>query len=273
MKIALAQIQSTDDIEHNLAIISEYTRQAAQQHTDLIVFPEASLASFASPISQLAQPLDSPWVQEIQTLSNIHNIAIAVGIFTPSDAQRIYNTLIFSRPGQPLTHYHKIHLYDAFHHQESAQVCPGNFPVCVPYKDTYIGLTLCYDIRFPALYTHLAHAGARIIIISASWGDGEDKLRQWKLLAQARAIDTGSWILACDQATAPRSSHTRAPLGVGHSLLCSPWGNIVAELGNEPEILYAEIDTRVALHAQETTGVLSNHAFNIAFPTVPHITQ
>ena len=113
----------------------------------------------------------------------------------------------------------KIHLYDAFGFTESRTVAPGHEPVVITVDGVRVGLTVCYDIRFPALYTELARRGAQLIVVCASWGSGPGKLEQWTLLARARALDSMSYIAAAGQAdpgdtlTGPGSGSGRADRG------------------------------------------------------------
>ena len=102
------------------------------------------------------------------------------------------NTLIAPGPGVD-AHYDKIHLYDAFGFTESRTVAPGHEPVVITVDGVRVGLTLCYDIRFPELYVELARRGAQLITVHASWGTGPGKLEQWTLLARARALDTAQF--------------------------------------------------------------------------------
>ncbi len=161
-------------------------------------------------------------------------------MFAPADDGRVTNTLIAcwarAPPISRTSHYHKIHLYDAFGFTESRTVAPGHEPVVITVDDVRVGLTVCYDIRFPALYTELARRGAQLIAICASWGSGPGKLEQWTLLARARALDSMSYVLAAGQAdpgdtlTGPGSG-SGAPTGVGGSLVASPLGEVVASAG------------------------------------------
>lgn len=258
MKVALAQIQATTDPRHNLQLIQKNSRLAHEQGVELIVFPEATMANFTAHLPAVAEPLEGPWVKEVQQYSNQYDIAIVAGMFTPAAEDHMYNTLILARPHQPLVHYHKIYLYDAFNYKESNSIAPGETATICHTSELTVGLATCYDIRFPDLFITLAAAGAQVIIVSACWGAGPDKLRQWKLLAQARAIDTGTWILACDQAPPTQALRSTVPLGVGHSLICSPWGEIVAELDNSPGLLIYEFDPQTIIPAREKMGVLTN---------------
>jgi predicted amidohydrolase len=124
-----------------------------------------------------------------------------------------------------------------------------------------VGLSTCYDIRFPALYTELADRGAQLIAVCASWGAGPGKISQWELLARARALDSTSYVAAVGQADpgGPADS-SGAPTGVGHSVVASPWGEVVAAAGASPQLLVCDIDLGAVADARQKLAVLSNRA-------------
>ena len=124
-------------------------------------------------------------------------------------------------------HYDKIHLYDAFGFTESRTVAPGHEPVVISVDGVGVGLSLCYDIRFPELYVELARRGAQLITVHASWGTGPGKLDQWTLLARARALDTASFVAAVGQAYPGDEIAAVGPTGVGGSVVASPFGEVV----------------------------------------------
>ncbi|MGH3635608.1 MAG: nitrilase-related carbon-nitrogen hydrolase, partial [Mycobacterium sp.] len=156
--------------------------------------------------------------------------------------------------------YDKIHLYDAFGFTESRTVAPGREPVVIDVDDVGVGLTTCYDIRFPALYTTLARRGAQLITVSASWGSGPGKLEQWTLLARARALDSTSYIAAAGQADPGRELSSGAPAGVGGSLVVSPFGDVVVSAGADPQLLVTDLDLDRVAAARDSLAVLRNQA-------------
>jgi predicted amidohydrolase len=121
-----------------------------------------------------------------------------------------------------------------------------------------VGLTLCYDVRFPELYVELARRGAQLITVHASWGTGAGKLDQWTLLARARAIDTTSFIAAVDQAYPGDEIAALGPTGVGGSVVASPLGEVVASAGDDPALVVTDIDLEAARKARETIAVMNN---------------
>src|SRR6201996_8437566 len=216
MRIAVAQILSGTDPADNLQLVRDYTGRAAESGASIVVFPEATMCRFGVPLAPVAEPVDGPWADGVRRIAADAGVTVIAGMFTPADGDRVFNTLLVAGPDQPSTHYDKIHLYDAFGFTESRTVAPGHEPVVVPVDGVGVGLSVCYDIRFPALYTELARRGAQLIVVCASWGSGPGKLDQWTLLARARALDSMSYVAAAGQADPGSSleSGSGAPTGV-----------------------------------------------------------
>src|ERR1700728_3892038 len=235
MRIAVAQILSGTDPADNLQLVRDYTGRAAESGASLVVFPEATMCRFGVPLAPIAEPVDGPWADGVRGIAAESGITVVAGMFTPAGDGRVRNTLIAAGPGTPSVpdaHYDKIHMYDAFGFAESRTVAPGNEPVVITVDGVGVGLSLCYDIRFPALYTELARRGAELIAVCASWGSGPGKLEQWTLLARARALDSMSYVAAVGQADphdtlAGSGSGAGAPTGVGGSLVASLLGEVV----------------------------------------------
>jgi len=264
MLIALAQIQSGTEPAANLGLVEEYTRRAADAGAGLVLFPEATMCRFGVPLAPIAEPLDGSWASAVREIAERAGIVVVAGMFVPADDGRVTNTLIATGPGVD-THYDKIHLYDAFGFTESDTVAPGHEPVVISVDGdsgpVNVGLTLCYDVRFPELYVELARRGAQLITVHASWGTGPGKLEQWTLLARARAIDTTGFIAAVDQAYPGAELAAVGPTGVGGSLVASAVGEVLASAGSDPQLLITDIDLAAAQKARETIAVMSNRSY------------
>ena len=128
MRIALAQILSGTEPAANLALVEDYTRQAVDAGAPLVLFPEATMCRFGVPLAPIAEPLDGSWASGVRSIADRAGIVVVAGMFTPTADGRVTNTLIAAGPGVD-THYHKIHLYDAFGFVESRTVAPGHEPV------------------------------------------------------------------------------------------------------------------------------------------------
>lgn len=261
MRIACAQILSGTDPADNLKTVGDYTRRAADAGARLVVFPEGTMCRFGVPLASVAEPIDGRWADAVRGIAGAAGVTVFAGMFTPSSDGRVTNTVLATGPGVE-ARYDKIHLYDAFGFTESDSVAPGREPVVVTVDGVRVGVTLCYDIRFPALYTELADRGAELITVSASWGAGPGKLDQWTLLARARALDTSCFIAAAGQGDpgSELATSTKAPTGVGGSLVCSPVGEVLAEAGPDPQLLICDVDITALDAVRETLAVLRNRS-------------
>jgi predicted amidohydrolase len=259
MRIALAQIQSGTDPSANLDLVADYCRRAAEAGAAMVLFPEATMCRFGVSLAPIAEPLDGPWASGVRAIAEQSGIVVVAGMFCPSDDGRVTNTLVATGGGVD-AHYHKIHLYDAFGFTESRTVAPGLDPVVITVDGIGVGLTTCYDIRFPELFVELAQRGAQLLTVHASWGSGPGKLEQWTLLARARALDTTSLVAAVGQAYPGDEVATVGPTGVGGSLVCSPTGDVMAAAGADPQLLLVDVDTGPVEKARDAIAVLSNRA-------------
>lgn len=259
MRIALAQIATGTEPSSNLELVEDYTRRAADDGAQLVLFPEATMCRFGVPLGPVAEELDGPWASAVRAIAARAGVVVVAGMFAPSHDGRVTNTLLATGPGVE-AHYHKIHLYDAFGFAESRTVAPGFEPVTIAVDGVPVGLTTCYDIRFPELYVALAQRGAQLITVHASWGSGPGKLEQWTLLARARALDTTGFVAAVDQAYPGEEIAKSGPTGVGGSLVASPTGEVLTTAGADPQLLLADIDLDAASGARDAIAVLSNRS-------------
>ena len=265
MKVAIAQINTTADKDANLELIGKLLKQAADQDVRLAVFPEATMVPFGADLAANAEELDGPFAQRLRELTAEAGLVAAVGMFRPGTGDRVSNTLFLtgvdSTGNRVEAHYDKIHLFGAFGHSESDDVTPGETLAAVEIDGVTVGLTICYDVRFPALYTALARSGAEVILASASWGAGEGKIEQWELLGRTRALDSTSFVLACDQADPQVTGvdvHPKAPTGVGHSYITGPDGTVIARAGKDTELLVADLDIDSVAQTRKRIPVLEN---------------
>ena len=259
MRIALAQILSSTDPVANLSLVEDYTQQAADAGAALVVFPEAAMCRFGVPLGVIAEPLDGRWASGLRAVADRAGVVVVAGMYTPGDDGRVRNTLVAAGPGVD-AHYHKIHLYDAFGFAESSTVAPGFEPVTIDVNGVRVGLATCYDVRFPELFVELAHRGAELLTVHASWGSGPGKLDQWTLLNRARALDATSFVAAVDQAYPGDEIAAVGPTGVGGSLVASPTGDVVAAAGADPQLVVVDIDLDTVRRTRDTIPVLRNRS-------------
>jgi predicted amidohydrolase len=268
MRIALAQVQAGTDPSANLELVEEFTRQAADAGARLVLFPEATMCRFGVPLQPVAEPLDGPWATGVRELAARFGIVVVAGMFCPSADGRVTNTLIATGPGVD-AHYHKIYLYDAFGFIESRTVAPGSEPVLIDVDGVSVGLTTCYDVRFPELYVELALRGARVITVHASFASGPGKLEQWTLLARSRALDTTSIVAAVDQPHPGAELAAVGPTGVGGSVVVGPTGEVWAAAGADSQLLVADLDLAAVEPARDSIAVLRNRTSDSSQFTSP----
>lgn len=262
MRIALAQLLATTNPDANLGLVADYTTRAAAQGAELVVFPEATMCSFARPRADAAEPFDGPWASAVRSIAVDAGITVVVGMFTTTDSPQVHNTLLVT--GGVEARYDKIHLFDALGYAESRQICAGNHPVTVELAGHTLGLATCYDVRFPSLFTHLAGRSAEAILLPASWADGPEKLHQWRTLVTARAMDATAFVVAVDQAKPPAAPDGRTPTGIGHSLVVGPTGTVLLELGDDPELATIDLDLNSVAAVRERLPVLQHaRAFDL----------
>jgi len=260
MRLAVAQIITGKSTAANLDLIRDYAAQAKAAGAELVVFPEAAMRAFGHSLTDIAEPVDGPWAQSVRDVAQGLDIAIVAGMFTPGKDGKVRNTLLVAGPGLSAT-YDKVHLFDAFGFAESDTVDAGETPVTFELNGTTFGLATCYDVRFPALFTANAKAGAQVNIVCASWGAGEGKAEQWDLLVRARALDSTTFVVACGQGdpeTTGAGPAGSAPTGIGHSAVISPLGSALATLGGEPGLAVVDIDPSTVAGVREKLPVLAN---------------
>jgi predicted amidohydrolase len=251
VRVALSQLTSTPSPSENLALVADQVKAAAADGASVVLFPEATMACFGTSLGPLAEPVDGPWATEVRDIAATHDVLVVAGMFTPAPDGRVRNTMLATGRGHHVG-YDKIHLFDAFGFQESRTVAPGADLVVLDQ----LGLALCYDVRFPGVFTGLADRGASVVLLGASWGAGPGKREQWELLVRARALDSTCWVVACGQAD-PGVPST-APTGIGHSLVAAPDGSVLAAAGPDPELLVVDLDLDLVAATRANIPVLAN---------------
>ncbi len=256
MRIALAQVLASTDPDANLDLVRRHTADAADQGAELVVFPEATMCSFARPRADAAEPFDGPWASAVRAVAREHNLTVVVGMFTTTDSPQVHNTLLVT--GNTEARYDKLHLFDALGYAESRQIRAGERPVTFDLGGHRFGLATCYDVRFPNLFAHLARAGADAILVPSSWAPGVEKLHQWRTLVTARAMDATTYVVAVDQAVPPASDTGPSPTGIGHSLVVGPTGTVLLELGDQPALAVVDLDLDAVADVRRRLPVLQH---------------
>ncbi|MEV1009570.1 carbon-nitrogen hydrolase family protein [Streptomyces sp. NPDC049881] len=260
MRVAVEQFASGVSPVENLKRVTDAVAEAAAEGADVVVFPEAAMARFGIPLGPVAEPLDGPWAAGVREAAERAGVLVVAGMFTPARDGRVRNTLLVTGRGVD-TSYDKLHLFDAFGFAESETVAPGDRTVVADLDGVRLGFATCYDVRFPQLFTRLAEQGARVVLLPASWGAGPGKAEQWDVLVRARALDSTCWVVAAGQAdpsTVGEPPRTKAPTGIGNSMVVSPLGEVRARLGGEPGRLVFDLDPAEADAARAAVPVLAN---------------
>jgi len=259
MRIALCQLPVSPEPAVNLSRVRTALREAAAGGAALAVFPEATMARFGSDLRAAAEPLDGPFCSGLAEACASAGVSLVAGVFEPAPDGRVYNTAVaFSPAGSLVASYRKIHLFDALGQRESELVAPGSGPVIADLGGVRAGLQVCYDIRFPELSRALAAGGASLLVVSAAWQAGLFKEEHWVTLLRARAIENTVWLAAAGQVPDPDSPPTRAPTGIGRSMLIDPMGVVRADLGPSPGVIVAEADMGLVESVRAVLPSLAN---------------
>jgi deaminated glutathione amidase len=250
MRVVLVQEESSLDPAVNRGRLASVVPAGA----DLVVLPEAFARDFGERGSRLdgvAEPLDGPFVAEVERVARERDTTIVAGMFegaaeAPSNTP--YNTVVVR--GRASCDYRKIHLYDSFGYRESDVLAAGPVePATFELDGTTVGVMTCYDLRFPELARCLVDAGADLIVVPAAWVAGPRKVDHWTTLLRARAIENTVYVVGVGQ-PAPRYS--------GHSLVVGPLGDVVVEGGDGSETLTVDLDLGDVASARRTNPSLAN---------------
>ncbi len=245
-KIALVQMTSTPDRAKNLENALAFTAKAAQNEADLVAFPENFLVLGNNKLYvQTAESIPGPTVEIFQEQAVKNNISILMGSLyekNPQNPEKVFNTsVLIDRSGQLLATYRKIHLFDVELHDvtlmESELVDAGQEFVVCDHEIGKIGLTICYDIRFPNLYQKITDLGAQIIFVPAAFTVPTGKAH-WLDLLKIRAVENQVYIAA----PAQFGKHSETRESFGNSVIFDPWGDTVALSPDTTGIIYGHIE-------------------------------
>ncbi len=246
MIAAVAQMTSSDDLAQNLDKAAELIAAAAQAGAELVALPEnfaLMLEADAGP-SPAVQGPDGAIIEFLRDQAKRHSILLAGGTIPeriPGDTRQYNTSLLFAADGTLLASYRKIHLFDVAlrdaSFQESRTVAPGEEVVVAETRTGPIGLSVCYDVRFPELDRALAERGARILLVPAAFTvpTGRD---HWQVLLRARAIENQAFVLAAAQ----YGRHNQTRRSFGRSMIIDPWGVVLATVPDGEGIGLAELD-------------------------------
>ncbi len=262
-RAGLVQLRSGRSVEANLEKAEALIRRAAQGGAHYVQTPENTALMELKPelTLQAAQSED-----ESLALARLRALAAELGIFlhigslaVKLDETRLANRSYLIDPeGGIAARYDKLHMFDVDlaggeSHRESTHCRPGAKAVLADLPFGRLGLSICYDLRFPQLYRALATAGADFIAIPSAFTRQTGEAH-WHVLVRARAIETGAFVLAATQG----GLHENGRATYGHSLIVSPWGEVLAEAGEEPGVVFADIDLAASAEARARIPALKH---------------
>ncbi len=247
MKIACVQICAGDDMDRNLATVTEAIREAACAGADFIATPEnvALMAASREQLLSLAVgEADHPAVARFSGVAAaVQRWVLAGSIGVATGDGRVFNrSLLFGPDGRVAARYDKIHMFDVAlpggeTYQESRNYRPGSDVVMADLPWGALGMTICYDIRFPELYRTLGRLKARLISVPSAFTKVTGQAH-WAVLLRARAIESGAFVVA----PAQTGRHPANRETFGHSMVVGPWGEVLLDAGDAPGVYYADID-------------------------------
>ncbi len=252
LRVAAVQMQSQDNVSANLEACESSVAEAASRGAKFVVLPE-NFAYFGASSGKRsnAESLDGaagPIRRALVDLAVRHGIALLAGGWPElsSDSKRPFNTAtVYAPNGAILANYRKLHLFDVTlpsgdRLQESSAMTAGQDVVCCDVLGLRVGLSICYDLRFPELYRKLVDRGCEVICVPSAFTKetGQD---HWHTLLRARAIEAQCWVIAANQ----WGSHPTDKTTYGHSLIIDPWGAIKAEAESGTGVIVADIDMQL----------------------------
>ena len=253
MRAALIQLTVTDDPAANLAATECFIRQAVQGGAGFVLTPEMTNCLSSSRDHQRAifrSEEGDETLAGLRRAAKEHGIWLLIGslgLLTQDEDGRFANRSFLIAPdGNIAARYDKIHMFDVNVsetevYRESSAYRPGGQAVVADAGWAKIGMTVCYDLRFPHLYRRLAQGGAQVITIPAAFNHITGAAH-WETLVRARAIETGCFVLAPAQTGFHAEAHGKGRRTHGHSLAVAPWGEILADAGTEPGVTLVDLD-------------------------------
>lgn len=268
-KVGLITLNSSDDPTHNLRVVQSYIDEAAAQGAQIVMTPEVTNCVSTSRVHQqdvLCLEQDDPTLLALQKQALKLRIWVLIGSLAlktgDADGRFANRSFLIGPDGMIKARYDKIHMFDvtlseAESYKESAGYRPGTQSVVARTPMGTMGLSICYDVRFPHLYRTLAQTGAQVLTVPAAFAQATGRAH-WEVLLRARAIETGSFVFA----PAQTGQHSEASGGKrkthGHSLAISPWGEVLYDGGTECGVGIVEYDLNDVAKARSAVPSLQH---------------
>lgn len=253
MRVGLVQLTSGDIPSENLTEVSARIREAAAQGAQFVITPEVtncvslSRSQQASVLQHEEDDITLAALRELAAELDVHLLIGSLAIKTHDADGRFANrSYLITSKGEIAAHYDKIHMFDVElgngeSYCESAGYRPGERAVVADVDGVPVGMAICYDVRFAYLFRALAKAGARILTLPAAFAVATGRAH-WEVLLRARAIETGCFVLAAGQTGTHHLSGGKTRQTWGHSMVVSPWGEVLLDAGEAPGVHVMDLD-------------------------------
>ena len=270
MRVALLQLTASDDPAANLPETCARLREAVAGGARFVLTPEVTNCLSSSRARQaevLRDEADDPTLAGLRAEAARAGIWLLIGSLAlksrGGDGRFANRSFLIAPDGAIAARYDKIHMFDVNlseteTYRESEAFAPGDAAVLAQTPFARVGLSVCYDLRFPHLYRRLAQAGAELLTVPAAFSPVTGAAH-WEVLLRARAIETGAWVLAPAQTGVhPASGNGPTRRTHGHSLVVAPWGEVIADAGTAPGVQFAEIDLGAVAEARRRVPALQH---------------
>jgi predicted amidohydrolase len=260
VRVALLQLRIDDSEPASERIARAVALVRAQAGADLVVLPELWIpGAFAyRGYEASATTLPGAVVTELCLVAKEIGAHVLAGTVIERDGDQLHNTAVLIDPGGDIVHtYRKLHLF-GFDHGEAAVLTAGDGVSTYPVPGfTTLGMTTCYDLRFPELYRLLLDKGAQLIVVPAGWPAA--RLDHWQLLLRARAVENQTFVIGCNQV-----GSQEGVVLAGHSLVVDPWGRVLAEAGTDEEVLTVDLDLALVAKIRAEFPVLRDRKLGVS---------
>jgi len=270
MRVHVVGLASTLDLAANRAAAVDAVLEAADDGARLVVLPEYAASFDPRGLQVQAEPFDGPFVTGLATAAAQTGVVVVAGLVVPGAGAGGLprNVAVAVGPRGLLGSYHKVHLYDAFGQHESDRFAagdPGSAPLVVDVDGLRVGVMTCYDLRFPESARRLVDAGATVVAVPAAWASGEGKVKHWRVLLRARAIENTVYVLGAAMQGYGVSGAPMVidPLGV---VLADPGrdpGERSAAGGDGPQVAVADLEVAHVDAARERNPSLANRRYTV----------
>ncbi len=272
LRVGLVQLRSGREPAANLDAAAALIREAARDGAQYVQTPEVTnIMELDRKVlfEKLQEEGDDATLASLRQLTRELGITLHIGSLAlkVSDAKAVNRGFVIDPHGEISARYDKIHMFDVDlgngeSYRESSAYRPGERAILTDVDDIRLGMTICYDLRFPSLYRALAEGGAKVLTVPSAFTRPTGEAH-WHVLLRARAIENGAYVLAAAQG----GRHENGRDTYGHSLVVDPWGRVIAEGGTDPGVILAEIDMAEVAAARARVPSLANgRRFEIAEP-------